>query len=186
MIVVVSGLPRSGTSLMMQMLQAGGYPVLCDDQRVADENNPRGYLEYEKVRRLERDSSWLAEAEGRAVKIVSLLLYSLPQQFEYRILFLRRSLDEIQQSQAAMLQRNQPHAIGGVRDLRSDFERHLQHLKEWWRTQMNMSVQECDYAEIIHSPRKQAAAVAQFLNAPLDLDAMAAAVDPTLHRQRTA
>lgn len=186
MIVVVSGLPRSGTSLMMQMLQAGGYPVLCDDQRTADESNPRGYLEYAKVRRLERDNSWMAEAEGRAVKIVSLLLYSLPTQFEYRILFLRRSLDEIQQSQVAMLQRNQPHASSAARDLRSDFERHLQHLKEWWRTQRSMSVQHYDYAEIIRSPRQQAAAVAQFLNAPLDLDGMAAAVDPTLHRQRTA
>src|SRR5262245_6238620 len=99
MITLVSGLPRSGTSLLVQMLEAGGLPILCDNLRPADEDNPRGYLEFDKVRHLERDAGWMAEAEGRALKVVSPLLYHLPRGFEYRIVFMRRDLEEILDSQ---------------------------------------------------------------------------------------
>ena len=92
MITIVSGLPRSGTSLLMQMLDAGGYPVLCDDERHADEDNPRGYFEYTPVRRLEQDNRWLADAEGKALKVVSPLLYHLPKDFNYCLLFIQRPL----------------------------------------------------------------------------------------------
>ena len=104
MITVVSGLPRSGTSLVMQMLAAGGIPVLGDDLRRADEDNPRGYLEYEKVKSLERDSTWLPEAEGKAIKIISFLLPKLPSSFEYRVIFVRRNLTEVLRSQEKMLE----------------------------------------------------------------------------------
>ncbi|MBS0204815.1 MAG: sulfotransferase domain-containing protein [Planctomycetes bacterium] len=170
---------------MMQMLDAGGYPILCDDRRVADESNPRGYLEYAKVRSIERDTSWMTEAEGRAVKVVSPLLSALPPQFEYRILFLRRSLDEVQQSQVAMLRRRSATAPVDEGDLRADFDRHLKHLDAWLPRQANMSVLNCNYADLIQSPREQATAIARFLKAPLRMEAMLAVVDPTLYRQRT-
>lgn len=102
MITVVSGLPRSGTSLMMQMLLEGGMPVLRDAGRPADEHDPRGYLEYRKVRSLKDDCSWLHDADGRAIKVVSQLLYYLPADFEYRDIFMRRDLDEVLQSQEKM------------------------------------------------------------------------------------
>mgnify|MGYP001577310805 CR=1 FL=1 len=94
-ITVVSGLPRSGTSLMMQILEAGGLPVLCDGVRTPDANNPRGYYEYEKVKGMGRDASWIGEAEGKVVKVVSLLLYHLPPDHRYRVIFMTRRMDEI-------------------------------------------------------------------------------------------
>src|SRR5262245_12033356 len=105
MITIVSGLPRSGTSLMMQMLQAGGLPILCDQVRAADDDNPRGYLEFEKVRQLAKDAGWMNQADGKVLKVVSLLLYHLPPGFEYRVVFMRRNLDEILRSQEKMLNR---------------------------------------------------------------------------------
>src|SRR5438046_6429896 len=105
-ITVVSGLPRSGTSLMMQMLRAGGMPVRTDGFRKADEDNPRGYLEYEPVKRTREDSSWVSDAVGKAVKVVYLLLRDLPDGFDYRVILMRRSLREVLASQSAMLMRS--------------------------------------------------------------------------------
>lgn len=183
MIAIVSGLPRSGTSLMMQMLQAGGHPILCDDQRAADEHNPRGYLEYDKVRRLRSDNTWLAEADGKAVKVVSLLLYHLPAGFEYRILFVRRDLDEVMRSQERML------ATRGTADgaeMRIHFERHLQSVKEWIGRQPAMHIHEVNYTDLLDQAETSARAVAAFLGRELDIDGMTAAVDRNLYRQRKA
>ena len=100
MITIVSGLPRSGTSLMMQMLAAGGVPILSDGERVADADNPRGYCEWEKVKLLPKTPDLIAEAEGKAVKVISQLLFSLPLSHEYKVIFLRRPLEEVVASQA--------------------------------------------------------------------------------------
>ncbi len=105
MIVIVSGLPRSGTSLMMQMLQAGGMPLLIDDHRPADADNPNGYWEYEPVKRLQQDNSWVHQAEGKAVKVVSALLQYLPPPYTYKIIFMQRPMPEVLASQAVMLER---------------------------------------------------------------------------------
>src|SRR5262249_58261695 len=105
MIVIVSGLPRSGTSLMMQMLQAGGMPLLTDALRPADADNPNGYWEYEPVKRLQQDNSWIPKAEGKAVKVVSALLPYLPPQHTYKIIFMQRPLQEVMASQTVMLER---------------------------------------------------------------------------------
>ena len=104
-IIVVSGLPRSGTSLMMQMLAAGGVEVVTDHVRTADTDNPRGYYEFELVKKIKQDASWLPEARGKAVKMVSQLLYDLPAGEKYRIIFLERDLDEVLVSQEKMLER---------------------------------------------------------------------------------
>jgi hypothetical protein len=105
-ITIVSGLPRSGTSMMMQMLAAGGMPALADNLRQADEDNPRGYYEFERVKEVATDSSWLDEAEGKAVKMVYRLLYDLPADRSYRVIFMIRSLDEVIASQQVMLERS--------------------------------------------------------------------------------
>lgn len=186
MITIVSGLPRSGTSLLMQMLHAGGYPVLCDDQRPADADNPRGYFEYSPVRRLEQDNRWLAEADGKALKVVSPLLYHLPQGFDYRVLFMQRPLDEVLRSQATMLSRRGQPATDEDSAMRLHFERHLLAVDAWIAQQANVSRLTLNHAEVNAEPRVAAERIAEFLGTALNLDAMTAIVDPALHRQRTA
>lgn len=190
MITVVSGLPRSGTSLMMQMLLEGGMPVLRDAWRPADEHNPRGYLEYQKVRSLKDDRSWLHDADGRAIKVVSQLLYYLPDDFEYRVIFMRRDLDEVLQSQEKMLA-GLNRAAGPDRNLmKLHFTRHLQELEKWLSLQSNIRLLDCSYHELIRTPSVAARSVSEFLNVGLDpalVDPalMVRAVDPTLCRQRS-
>src|SRR5262245_3326165 len=107
LITIVSGLPRSGTSLMMQIIKAGGLPALTDEVRAEDEDNPRGYLEFERVKKLRQDQAWLNDARGKAVKMVHLLLYDLPQDRQYQVVFMRRDLREVLASQKRMLVRQQ-------------------------------------------------------------------------------
>src|SRR5687767_1046860 len=104
-ITVVSGLPRSGTSMMMRMLEAGGIPVLIDNVRQPDEDNPAGYYEFEQVKQVRDNTQWLPSARGKTVKMVYRLLYDLPSQFDYRVIFMRRNLDEVLASQQKMLER---------------------------------------------------------------------------------
>src|SRR5438477_21255 len=123
-VVIVSGLPRSGTSLMMQVLEAGGIEVVTDNQRVADTDNPRGYRELERVKKIKEDASWLPEVRGKAVKMVSQLLYHLPPTERYFVLFMERDLDEVLASQEKMLARlGQPAAPRD--DMRRAFTLHL-------------------------------------------------------------
>ena len=186
MITIVSGLPRSGTSLLMQMLDAGGFPILCDGLRRADEDNPQGYFEYDPVRRLEQDNRWLVEAEGRALKVVSPLLYHLPLHFTYRLIFIQRSLDEMLRSQAQMLARNGRGVASQDQSLHLHMERHLRALETWLEQQPNFSRLTLAYADVVAMPRVTAQRLAEFLDTDLDLERMAAVVDPALYRQRTA
>lgn len=186
MITIVSGLPRSGTSLLMQMLDAGGHPVLCDDQRGADEDNPRGYFEYTPVRRLEQDNRWLADAEGKALKVVSPLLYHLPTTFQYQLIFMQRSLDEVLKSQAQMLIRKGQNAASDDSAMHRHFERHLRAVDEWVEQHSNFSRLTLAYAEVIAEPQRTAERLAEFLPTDLNVERMAAIVDPALYRQRTA
>ena len=186
MITVVSGLPRSGTSLLMQMLHAGGYPILCDEQRAPDADNPRGYFEFDKVRALERDATWMATAEGKAIKVVSPLLRSLPANHEYRVIFMRRELDEALASQERMLERRGQPAGPDRGLMRTHFQRHLETVTAWLSAQKHVRVTYCDYATVLTDPQAAAQAIAEFLDAAVDTAQMAAAVDPTLYRQRTS
>src|SRR5579872_1312474 len=113
-VTIVSGLPRSGTSMMLRMLAAGGLPILTDGVRTPDEDNPHGYLEWEGVKSLARDASWVASARGKGVKVIYYWLRDLPRDCRYRVIFMRRDLDEVLASQAAMLERR------GVREPRPD------------------------------------------------------------------
>ncbi len=184
-IIVVSGLPRSGTSLMMQMLDRGGIEVVTDKLRTPDVDNPRGYYEFEQVKKIKADASWLPEARGKAVKMVSQLLYDLPSSEKYLVIFMERDLDEMLDSQEKMLARlNQPSAPRD--DIKRAFIRHLQRLREWLPTQPHLKVLDVRYNELIAHPDEQAARVSAFLGGRANAEAMAAAVDPSLYRNRKA
>lgn len=185
MITIVSGLPRSGTSLMMQMLAAGGMPILSDGERRADLDNPKGYLEWERIKQLPKDPACIAEGEGRVIKVISQLLLSLPPGHEYRVIFMQRPLPEVMASQDEMLRRR------GAYDPAADtsavvnaFRDHLYHVHTWLNTQSNIAVSRVSYHDVLKEPRAMAEKIAQFLGVPLDVDAMARQVDESLYRQR--
>ena len=184
-IVVVSGLPRSGTSMMMNMLQAGGLPVLTDNIRTANVDNPKGYYELEKVKQLEQDQSWLEEAQGKAVKIIATLLKHLPPTYSYKVIFMRRKIKEVLASQTQMLIRR-----GEASDTISDekmaalFERHLERIEAWLAQQPNIEVIYTDYNEVQNNPLAQAKRIDRLMGNRLDVENMAAVVDPSLYRQR--
>ncbi|HET7206027.1 MAG TPA: sulfotransferase domain-containing protein [Terriglobales bacterium] len=185
MITVVSGIPRSGTSLMMQMLSAGGMEILSDAQRSADANNPRGYYELEAVKSLAQNSQLIAQAEGKAVKVISSLLEHLPQRHEYRIIFMRRPLAQILASQERMLQRlGQAPAPASSQQVIKAFERHLQKIGSWLLTRPHIAVLYVEYESLLQNPLAEASRISQFLGCNLDLHSMARAVDATLHRER--
>jgi hypothetical protein len=185
MITIVSGLPRSGTSLMMQMLAAGGLPVLSDGERIADTDNPKGYLEWERIKQLPKDPSSIAEAEGKVVKVISQLLLSLPDGHDYRIIFMQRPLPEVLKSQDEMLKRRGTYEGGGDSSAIEDaFQRHLMDVNRWLTGKSNISVLRVHYHKTLREPQATAEAVADFLKVPLDVEAMTKQVDGSLYRNR--
>jgi hypothetical protein len=183
-ITVVSGLPRSGTSMMMRMLDAGGLGVLTDNVREADADNPFGYYEFDPVKQLADDASWLAEARGKAVKVVYRLLYALPPSFDYRILFMRRDLHEVVASQLQMLNRHGMNPAGDATVLVNAFERELREVDRWMPAQRHFKALAVDYNLLLLDPRPQLTAIEAFLGIKLDIDAMGRLVEPSLYRQR--
>ena len=165
------------------MLAAGGWPILADDARPADPDNPRGYFEFDPVKRLRRDASWLGQAQGSAVKVVSYLLDALPSAYAYRVIFMERSLDEILTSQRVMLARQGKEA-GDDLLVRTSFEKHLHYIGAWIEGQTNMTVCRLRYAAVVADPEAAARQLDAFLGGGLDVAAMATVVDPALHRQR--
>jgi Sulfotransferase domain len=184
-IIIVSGLPRSGTSLMMQMLDNGGVAVVTDLIRAADTDNPKGYYEYEQVKTIKRDTSWLPATRGKAFKMVSQLLYDLPPGEAYRIIFMERDLEETLLSQEKMLMR-----LGRTpaprEAIKGAYVRHLERLHEWLPQQLHMAVLRVNYNDLIEQPREQAGRVRLFLGGAVDAEAMARTVDPSLYRNRKA
>ena len=183
-IVVVSGLPRSGTSLLMQMLKSGGLHILTDNIRTADIDNPRGYYEFEKAKSLKQDSSWLVQARGKGVKLVSMLLYELPPKERYRIIFVERDLDEILASQQKMLTRL-GQDMGGDEDMRRFMSLHLAKLRDWLGQQHHIQVLTVCYNDLLANPIEEACRINHFLDETLDTEKMANVVDPSLYRNRT-
>lgn len=190
-ITVVSGLPRSGTSMMMQMIQAGGMEIVTDMQRVADDDNPRGYLELERVKKLkDGDTAWVETAQGKAVKVISALLEYLPSTYQYRILFMQREMAEILASQKQMLiRRGEP--VDSVSDVAMAelFERHLNKVYAWLDQQENMRVLYVPYTALLNNPDAHIAQVIDFLGKDggiqLNGEAMRSVPDRQLHRQRS-
>ena len=184
-VTVVSGLPRSGTSLAMQMIHAGGIPALTDGQRTSDDSNPRGYFELERVKQLKQDKSWLDDAAGKVVKVIHLLLAELPDDRPYRVVFMQRDLREVVQSQATMLARSG--RTGGQlppERLIAVYEQQLKTVEQWLAARPNFSVQRVPYAQLVSDPAGVVPTVNAFLGGTLDEARMRAAVDPGLHRNR--
>jgi len=185
-ITIVSGLPRSGTSLMMQMLQAGGLPALVDGDRQADADNPRGYFEFAPAKRLRHDAAWIPDAKAKAVKIVAQLLPFLAPGFHYRIILMARDLEEVLASQHAMLQRQgKTGADLSASRLREVFARQLEQARRMLAVR-RIPTLPIRYLDCVERPAEVAAAVNAFLGGALDEPAMTAAVDPCLYRHRGA
>jgi hypothetical protein len=185
MITIVSGLPRSGTSLMMQMLVAGGMAALSDGERKADTDNPRGYLEWERIKQLPKEPSLIAEAEGKVVKVISQLLLSLPDGHEYRVVFMQRPLPEVLKSQDEMLRRRGTSEGGGDTSAIEDaFQRHLIEVNRWLNGKSHVRTLRVHYHRTLREPKATAEAVAGFLEIPMDLEAMTREVDQSLYRNR--
>ncbi len=183
-VTIVSGLPRSGTSLMMKMLESGGMPVLVDHVRAADVDNPRGYYEFEPVKALKTDSTWVAESCGKAVKMVYLLIYNLPPGVEYRVLFMHRNLNEVLASQKVMLDRlGKPTRLEDAR-LAVMFQNHIVKFATWVKDRPNLRVLDVDYNALVTNPEPIVAEINRFLGGHLDVAAMAGTVEPSLYRNR--
>lgn len=185
-IVIVSGLPRSGTSMMMAVLAAGGLPALTDEIRAADVDNPKGYYELERVKQLDKgDQTWLAEAQGKAVKVISALLEHLPADHTYRVIFMERQMEEVLASQKKMLaRRGEPTDRVSDEEMARLFAKHLQKVKLWLAAQPNFAVLYVDYNRMLADPGPFVHQINQFLGGGLDTAAMLAAVDPQLYRNR--
>jgi len=184
-ITIVSGLPRSGTSLMMNMLQAGGLATLVDNIREADDDNPLGYYEFEKVKELKEDQSWLQDARGKVVKVVSAHLQDLPTSYSYKVIFMRRRMEEILTSQRQMLtRRGEPTDRVSDEEMAALFAAHLDRVTNWLARQPHMPVLYVDYNELLRDPTPSLGNINQFLGGGLDTGSMAQVVDPALYRQR--
>ena len=187
-VVIVSGLPRSGTSMMMKMLEAGGQAILTDNLREADANNPKGYYEFERVKNMkDGDLAWMSEAVGKVVKIVTGLIMFLPSGYNYKIIFMRRDLNEILSSQKKMLGR-----LGKEDDNIPDdkmakvYEEHLKEVRGWLIRQPNIETLYVNYNSMVKDPTEALNKINDFLGGGMDVSVMSAVVDKELYRERKA
>ena len=170
--------------MMMRLLELGGMSVLKDEQRVADDDNPNGYYEFEAVKQTAEDSSWLQGSEGSAVKMVYRLLYDLPEDRNYRVLFMRRNLDEVLASQQVMLNRH------GVADKVSDaqmmklFRAEIDSFYKWVKGKPHIELIDVDYNQMLADPHKELLEINAFLGDALDVERMLGGVDASLYRNR--
>ncbi len=184
LLIVVSGIPRSGTSLLMQILQAGGMEVLADKKREPDRNNPKGYLEYEAVKRLAKDNSCLRNQTGKAVKVISHLLKHLPDGHKcYKIIFINRDMNEIIKSQRRMLKKDEKKYS---KPLIKAFLKELKEVKKWVEKDPNKQLLNLDFRDVIKHPLREIEKIIRFIDAPLDKEKMKDAVDPSLYRTKVS
>jgi len=184
-IIIISGLPRSGTSMMMRMIDAAKIPILTDNIRKADDDNLKGYYEFERVKKLEVDREWLPQAEGKAVKVISWLLKYLPNNYKYKVIFMRREINEILASQRKMMERR------GEKDdnipdekMAEQYKLHLEQIDTWMKAQSNIKSIYVNYNDTLKNPKETASRISDFLDLKLDIKKMAETVDISLYRQR--
>ncbi len=186
-LTIVSGLPRSGTSMMMRMLETGGLPVMIDEIRTADDDNPNGYYEFEAVKQTKEDPSWLESSAGKVVKMVYRLLYDLPEDRTYYVLFMARDLEEVLRSQRVMLERNGTGNDGITDDqMRMMFQMEIDKFFKWIADRPCFKMIRVDYNALMQDPAAELTKVNEFLGGGLDVEAMAATVDKSLYRNRKA
>jgi hypothetical protein len=184
-VTIVSGLPRSGTSMMMQMIEAGGIPALTDHRRKQDEDNPKGYYEFEPVKKTRNDSSWVPAARGKVVKVIYSLLYDLPLEYEYRVIFMERNIYEVITSQKRMLQRSgKTGANLSDEKLAELFKGQLNKFEHWIHNHRCFALLPVNYSAIVKAPQLLAEKINIFLGGGLDTQAMVQAVDPALYRNK--
>jgi hypothetical protein len=185
-VIVVSGLPRSGTSMMMKMLDAAALSIMTDNERAADEDNPKGYFEYARVKDLkdEADKSWVREARGQVLKVISHLLETLPDENFYRVILVRRDFDEIIASQNKMLERRGEENQVADSTVKEAYIRHLVDIRYMVRRRPNFEMIEVQFIQAMEAPRIFATDVNKFLGGNLDVESMMAVVDLELYRNR--
>ena len=185
-VIIVSGLPRSGTSMMMKMLDAAGLDMMTDEERTADEDNPKGYYEYARVKDLEKDpdTSWVTQARGKVLKVISHLLKDLPEENFYQVIFMRRDLDEVDASQNKMLERRGEENTLDDKATKDYYLRHLVQVRFLVRNRVYIELIEVNYGEALAEPEDFVKKVDAFLDHELDTVAMAAVVDKQLYRNR--
>jgi hypothetical protein len=183
-ITIVSGLPRSGTSLMMQMLEAAGMTLLTDRERKPDIDNPRGYCEWEPIKLLPKEPQRIAEAEGKAVKVISQLLLSLPKGHDFKLIFMERPLPEVLASQDEMLKRRGTTQAVDHAMMTSAFRDHLKDVVNFLERRNDIEVCRMGYRKVLSDPAACAVTIREFLGLELNLQAMTEQVDPSLYRNR--
>ena len=184
-ITIVSGLPRSGTSMMMQIIDASGFPVLTDKKREADNNNPKGYYEYEPVKKLMVDKSWLPNANGKAVKIIAQLLPFLPSNYDYKIIFMRRDMNEVLQSQQVMLGKEKDvKAKNFPLKLSEAFQKQLQKVEAWVDSQPNVEMLDVNYTDVLENTEEELHTILSFIEHDGNIDKMKEIVDKSLYRNK--
>jgi hypothetical protein len=184
-IIVVSGLPRSGTSMMMKMLADGGLEIVSDTLRTADYDNPNGYFEFEPVKLLGNgDTRWLSDAGGKVVKIISSLLEHLPREHQYKIVFMERDLKEVLASQQKMLKNRREQSQVEDTEMRSQFEKHLSAIKYWLARQPNMDVIYVNYNDMLADPQPDCARITEFIGIALNIEKMLSVPTKDLYRNR--
>ena len=186
-VVIVSGLPRSGTSMLMKMLEAGGLQIMSDAARSADVDNPKGYFEHERIKDLEKDTdkSYLREGRGKALKVISFLIQHLPDENDYRVIFMRRDLDEVLSSQDKMIQRlGSDDATADREAMKEAYRNDIVRTRLLCRKRSNFEMIEIQYKATVEDPAETARRVNEFLGGRLDEAGMRRAVDESLYRNR--
>lgn len=185
-VIVVSGLPRSGTSMMMKMLDAAGVPILTDNLRSADEDNPKGYYEFEPVKDLDKteDKSWMEQAVGKVVKVIATLLQHLPENYNYKVIFMDRHVDEVISSQNKMLERRDEENPVEDEKLKQYYDMHLRKVKYLLKNEPQFEVLFINHRDCLSDPEGQARRVSEFLGGGLPIEKMAVVVDKNLYRNR--
>lgn len=185
-VIVVSGLPRSGTSMAMRMLQAGGVSTVEDGQRTADADNPKGYFEDERVMQLAEmeDKTWLKAARGKALKVISYLLKELPRSNNYKVILMERDIGEVLASQSKMLQRRGEENPTDDARMAENYESLVWRVNYLLKRAPHIETLRLHYAEVVKDPEAAARRIAAFVGGQMDVEQMAAAVDPNLYRNR--
>ena len=185
-ITIVSGLPRSGTSMMMMMLEAGGIAPVADGIREADDDNPKGYYEFERVKKIKEDKAWLPDAKGKAVKMISQLLLDLPGDYHYKVIFMHRKIEEVLASQKQMLIRRGTFKEDGVSDeeMGKFLTMHVDQVLKKMQSMDNVEMLSVDYNAMLAGAGDSIAEINKLLGGDLNTEAMAGAVDKSLYRQR--
>jgi hypothetical protein len=179
-IIIVTGLPRSGTSLMMQIFDKSNISVLTDGKREKDISNPEGYYELEAVKGIVKDNSFLKDASGKVVKIVAPLTIFIDKSLKYKAVFMRRDMDEILRSQEKMLLKDQ---TSEREKFRTIYEFHLKKTYKFFQ-ENKIPYLDIQYKELVNEPDTVLKSLIEFCGLSSSVEDLASVVKPELYRNR--